>query len=126
MRPVFDDKKIEVFRNADILVLPSHHEGLPISVIEAMAAGLPVIATNIGGLPDLIDDHINGILVNSKVPADLATAMIKLIKDEKLRYCFGCMGRKKACENHDVEKYVDHLIQFYDAFVAKPRVEAYQ
>lgn len=110
---VFGDKKVEVFRDADIFVLPSHHEGLPISVIEAMAAGLPVIATRVGGIPDLIDNNKSGILVNCKDPLDLANAMMTLIEDEQVRHVYGLEGRKKASENHDVENYVDHLKNFY-------------
>jgi glycosyltransferase involved in cell wall biosynthesis len=111
--PVFGDKKMEVFRDADIFVLPSHHEGLPISVIEAMAAGLPIIATCVGGIPDLIDNAKNGILVTPQTPLDLANAMMTLIENDHLRKTFGIEGRKKALETHDIEKYVDHLITFY-------------
>jgi glycosyltransferase involved in cell wall biosynthesis len=111
--PVFGDEKVEAFRDADIFILPSHHEGLPISIIEAMASGLPVIGTNIGGIPDLVENSKNGLLVNSKAPQCLATAMITLIENQQLRFSFGLEGRKKALENHDVENYVDRLIAFY-------------
>ena len=116
-KPIFGDKKVEVFRDADIFMLPSHHEGLPISVIEAMAAGLPVIATRVGGIPDLIDNSKSGILVNSKTPLDLANAMITLIDNEQLRNSYGLEGRKKASENHDVENYVERLVSFYQEVI---------
>jgi glycosyltransferase involved in cell wall biosynthesis len=111
--PIFGDKKMDVYRDADIFVLPSYHEGLPISVIEAMAAGLPVIATRVGGIPDLIDDSKSGILINPKAPVDLANAMMTLIANADIRYVYGVEGRKKALENHGVENYVDCLIKFY-------------
>jgi glycosyltransferase involved in cell wall biosynthesis len=111
--PVFDAQKLAVFRDADIYVLPSHHEGLPISIIEAMAAGLPVIGTRVGGIPDLVTTGENGILVEPKNPAGLANALAALIADAHLRYSYGLQGRQKALENHDVENYVDKLVAFY-------------
>lgn len=111
--PIFGEKKIEVFRAADIFVLPSYHEGLPVSIIEAMAAGLPVIATRVGGIPDLIDDSKNGILVNSKAPIELANAIMTLIENEHLRQIYGIEAKRKALQNHDVEIYVDRLLNFY-------------
>lgn len=113
MTPVFGEAKLAALQNADIFILPSHHEGMPISILEAMAAGLPVIATRVGGIPDLIENDKNGILVNSQSPAELADAMITLIEKEELRYSFGLAGRRKACEDHDIEIYGDRLIEFY-------------
>jgi glycosyltransferase involved in cell wall biosynthesis len=113
LKPIFGDKKVEVLRDADIFVLPSHHEGLPISIIEAMAAGLPVIATCVGGIPDLVNNSRSGILVNLRDPPDLANAMRTLIEKEELRYNYGLEGRNKALQNHDVEIYVDRLIKYY-------------
>jgi glycosyltransferase involved in cell wall biosynthesis len=111
--PIFGEKKIEVFRAADIFVLPSYHEGLPVSIIEAMAAGLPIIATRVGGIPDLIDDSKNGILINSKAPIELANAIMTLIENEHLRQIYGIEAKRKALQNHDVEIYVDRLLNFY-------------
>jgi glycosyltransferase involved in cell wall biosynthesis len=115
--PVFNEKKINILQDADIFIFPSHHEGLPISLIEAMAAGLPVIATCVGGIPDLIDNNRNGILVNSQSPDELAEAMKSLIENKQLRHVFGAQGRRKALENHDVENYVNHLINYYQEII---------
>lgn len=111
--PVFDDEKIEVYKQADIFILPSHHEGMPISIIEAMAAGLPVIATEVGGIPDLIEPEVNGLLVPVASPMKLSEAIVKLIEKPDLRLKLGMMGRKIALENHEIEKYVSKLVCFY-------------
>ena len=60
---------------ADIFVYPSYHEGMPMAVIEAMACRLPVVATNVGGLPDLIQDHVTGILVKPGCPDQVIEAL---------------------------------------------------
>jgi glycosyltransferase involved in cell wall biosynthesis len=64
-RAVFDSWKFTFFRNADIFIYPSHHDGMPIAVIEAMASAIAIVANRVGELPDLVMDDENGILVDS-------------------------------------------------------------
>ena len=78
-------EKIELFRSADIFVYPSYHEGMPMAVIEAMACGLPIIATQVGGLPDLVCPPLNGLLVPAGRPDQLAEAICQLVADPQLR-----------------------------------------
>jgi glycosyltransferase involved in cell wall biosynthesis len=111
--PVFGDKKLKVFQEADIYVLPSYHEGMPISIIEAMGAGLAIIATNVGGIPDLIEDGRTGLLVPPGDVDKLANALIKLITEPDLRLEMGLAGRSKAIMNNDIEKYAIDLFAVY-------------
>ncbi len=111
--PVFGEQKIAAFQEADIFVLPSYHEGMPISIIEAMASALPVVATRVGGIPDLIENEKNGILVETSSPGALAAALTTLIEDQILRYTYGMAGRKRAIKNHDMQSYADQLLDFY-------------
>jgi len=69
----------------DVFVLSSRFEGLPLTIIEAMFAGLPVVATRVGGVPELVEDGITGFLVPPKDPGALAEALQKLIEDPELR-----------------------------------------
>jgi len=116
--PVFDQQKIRVIRDADVYVLPSYTEGMPISIIEAMAAGLPVIATNVGGIPDLIHDRENGLLVSPGEPHMLANLMDMLISKPYLCRRMGRIGRKLAAEQHDVNEYAGKLVSFYEEVLA--------
>jgi len=82
-------------KETDIFVLASHAEGLPISVTEAMSAGLPVVASDVGAMNEIIDHRQNGILVPAESVADLAGALDELIEDEALRRRLGENARQK-------------------------------
>lgn len=77
-------------------VLPSHTEGLPNAVLEAMAAGLPVIATAVGGVPEIVTDGRTGLLVRPHAPDELAMAIARLSADPRLRSRLGAAGRSVA------------------------------
>ena len=74
----------KLLKSVSLLVLPSYFEGTPRIISEAMAAGLPIVATNVGGIPDQIDDLCNGILILPKNPNALAKAIIRIYKDKEL------------------------------------------
>jgi glycosyltransferase involved in cell wall biosynthesis len=89
-----------LFRRADIFALPSRNEGLPMSVLEAMARGLPVIATPVGGVPELIDDGVNGILVPPGDAQALARAIARLASDPAARAALGAAARQTILARH--------------------------
>lgn len=87
------EQVIKLLSQSDIFLLPSLTEGMPVSVIEAMACGTPIVATAVGGTPELIADGISGILVQPSDPEALARAVIKLLQDDDLRLQFGKAGQ---------------------------------
>ncbi len=93
----------DVLRSSDIFVLPSHHEGLPNAMIEAMSAGLPVIVTPVGGIPDVITDQMNGLLVPVNDPRELASAIGTLLRDAALRRRLGDAAYSTAKRRFGVE-----------------------
>lgn len=79
------DELNEMYRNADIYVIPSYHEGFPRTIWEAMANSIPVIATKVGGIPFYLTSNVNAILIEPKNSSDIASAVIKVTNDEDLR-----------------------------------------
>jgi glycosyltransferase involved in cell wall biosynthesis len=79
------DELFALYRDSDIFVLPSLTEGFPQTLLEAMACGVPVVATGVGGIPDLIKDGENGLLVAPACPRKICEAIKRLISDEKVR-----------------------------------------
>ena len=86
---------------ADIFTLPSHFEGLPMSVIEAMLSGLPVVATDIRGPNEQVVDGVTGFLVPPGLAAPLAEALAQLVRNPALREAMGKAGRERGCALYD-------------------------
>lgn len=80
----------------DIFVLPSLHEGIPMVILEAMALARPVVASRVGGIPEVINDHVEGLLVTAGNPSELAYACHKLIDDQDLRIRLGAAGQQRV------------------------------
>jgi glycosyltransferase involved in cell wall biosynthesis len=106
-------RKVEALCNADVFVYPSYSEGMPMAVIEAMACGLPVIATRVGGLPDLVSDGVNGLLVEPRHPDQLASAIQRLCSNPELRSSMEKNSFKRAFEEYDMEVLVSRLVSIY-------------
>jgi len=99
----------DVLGAMDVFVLSSHTEGLPVSVLEAMAAGLPAIATRVGGASEVIEDGVSGILVEPGNAAALSSAMVRVARDPAFAQDLAHRGRNRAVEHFStcamVEKY---------------------
>lgn len=110
--PVRGADKLAWLEWADILVFPSHYEGMPMTLLEAMAAGLPVVATTVGGIPDIVKDGVNGLLVPPGRPAELARAIEKLCRDACLREEFG-RRNARAAQDFRIDRYAAKLAEIY-------------
>ena len=107
--PVSFEERLDFYRRADIFVLPTYAEALPLSVIEGMAAGLPVVSTNVGGIPELVENGRNGFLVQPADATDLAAKLETLLDDKKMRLAFGKVGQAKARTQYDIRCVVEQL-----------------
>lgn len=99
---------------ADIFVLPSFSEGLPISLLEAMACGLPVIVSKVGGNVDVVEDKINGYLVEPKNVWKLKSAMEDLLKKEKELELMRKRNREKIVKNYSFGVIVEKYLNLYN------------
>jgi len=99
---------------SDIFVLPSHREGLPNVVLEAMSCRRPVIATRVGGIPEAVEDGVNGILVDKGDVVSLAKTIAYLTKDELTRRIMGRKGRQIVSERFTWKKSGQTLREVYD------------
>jgi glycosyltransferase involved in cell wall biosynthesis len=105
----------------DIFAMPSRSEGFPLAVIEAMLAGLPVVATRVGSIPEAVTDGETGLLVDKNDVDGLATALRRLRDHPELRMRFGKQGREVAQRNFTVEKMVKRYEDLWQQLIAKPQ-----
>ena len=102
---------------SDVLVLPSHQEGVPMVILEAMAYGLPVIATPVGGIPDVIRHGREGLLVELGNRGALTAALARMIAEPALRASLG-RGARATAESLNVTNYGQRLLEFYQTITA--------
>ena len=107
-----------VLRAADIFTLPSLSEGASITLMEAMAAGLPSVATGVGGMPEIMRDGIDGLLVPRQDPAKLADAFRTLASDEALRARMGAAARARAEAEYRLDQTVARYLALYERCMA--------
>jgi glycosyltransferase involved in cell wall biosynthesis len=106
---------------SDIFVLPSVNEALPTVLVEAMAAGLPIAATDIGGIPEMVEPGVNGILLPPRDPAKLAHACCRLLDDPGWAARLGSRGRQIAGERFGIKAHIRSLGALYDEAIATSR-----
>jgi len=100
--------------DADLFVFPSYYgEGCPNALLEAMGAGLPVITTKVGGIPDVIEHEVNGILLDEVNPGALHAALKKLVTDAELRAGIGDRNREKAWRNYEAGVVSGRIADIY-------------
>jgi glycosyltransferase involved in cell wall biosynthesis len=102
----------------DALVLPSGNEGTPVSVIEALAAGRPVVATRVGGVPDVVREGEDGFLVDPGATEELAERLARLAADPHLRARLGQAGRDRVLPRYAVARLVDDIDRLYRSLLA--------
>src|SRR5205814_9416300 len=106
---------------SDVFVLPSviandgQMDGIPITLMEAMAAGKPVIASAMSGIPELVDDRVSGLLIDATHTQRIANAIRYLLANPAVRHKMGRAGQKRIREEFDIRRTVASLIEFLDA-----------
>lgn len=112
------ERKHEYFMQTDLYVLPSHNEGLPLSVLEAMSYGLPVVTTNVGGVPELVRDGEDGFLITPGDIEALENAICRMVLNPDLRKSMGASARTRVEEKYSRERVLPQLDELYDRYIS--------
>jgi len=111
--PWIDSSERErLLAQSDVFVLPSYHEGVPMALLEAMAAGLPAIVTPVGGIPDVLRTGVEGLMVEPARVTELSAAMARLVSQEGERIAYGRRAHERA-RSYDVHGYARSLAEIY-------------
>jgi glycosyltransferase involved in cell wall biosynthesis len=105
----------------DVAVCASNFEGSPLAVMEYMEAGLPIVATRVGGVPDLIDDGVHGLLVQPGEPLELAGAIDELLRDRPRAAALGARARERRRREFDLDVMVHNMEALYEELLAARR-----
>jgi len=106
------EEKVIALQNSDVFVFPSYREGCPTSVIEAMAAGLFIIATNVGSIPEIIENGVNGFIVERKNSIDLYNKILETLKLDNIT-CYKKTNRKKAFDLYEANVIIEKIVNIY-------------
>jgi len=107
-------EKSDIFKRADLFVLPSLSEAVPVAVLEALSSGLPIITTPVGGIPDVFKDYQNGLFIEPGDHKALAENIIFLLKNDDVRERIAKNNRKKALDEFDTSVVVKELKEIYE------------
>lgn len=110
---VRDKEKEKQLKRCSTFILPSYYEGMPMSVLEAMSYGLATISTNAGGIPQIIEDGVDGIRVDAGSVEAITTALVQVLENEEGRKRLGKAGRSKIERKFDFKANVARLVEIY-------------
>jgi glycosyltransferase involved in cell wall biosynthesis len=107
----------EILAASNLFVLPTLVDALPTVLFEAMAAGLPIVVSNVGGVPEIVEDEVNGLLVPPADPVSLAKSCIRLLLDKDLCNRLSSAARATVASRFDVRQQASVLMALYSQMV---------
>ena len=115
--PIVGDAKAALLAGCDVFLLPSHSEGMPIAMLEAMAHALPIVATTVGSIPEVVEHGTHGLLVPPSAPHALADAMVRMVTGDDLRTAMGTAARQVVTNRFSLDRLDHDLTRLYDALL---------
>lgn len=113
----YGDEKEQYLEESDIFVFPTNNECFSLVILEAMSHSLPVVTTDEGGIPDMVEDGVNGLICQKRNPESLAGCIAKLLEDKGLRQGMGEAGHKRLLENFTHAHFEKRFIECLRAFI---------
>jgi glycosyltransferase involved in cell wall biosynthesis len=117
---------LKAWQAATVGVLTSHNEGMPLSLMEAAACGVPVVATAVGGIPELVSDSITGLLVSPGNAIELSSALERLLTNHELRSGMGQAARELASRKFSVTRQIDSLLKVWSQVLGGAAYECHR
>jgi L-malate glycosyltransferase len=111
--PGFETDMSAFYKRIDVFMNTSLHEGIPLSVLEAMSYGIPIVAPKVGGFQEIIEDNVYGFLVEGRNPEDFARQCLKLYEDASLRKKMGAAARRRVVNDFSVNRMAQDYYQLY-------------
>lgn len=102
---------------ADVFAITSEYEGLGVAILEAMCLNVPVVATRVGGIPEIIDDEVNGLLVEPHSPESIAKKIVRLLTDPALSRRLSSIAKQNVGKNFSAERMTEETAQFYETLI---------
>jgi len=116
----FRDDILDLVNAFDILIFSSYHEGVPMALLEAMSLKKAVISTSVGGIKEVIEDGISGLLVRPGSPEDLAAACLNVFKDDRLRRDLGEGALNRVIRQFSIDHLCRRTVSFYEEVLKSP------
>jgi len=116
--PVFGREKMTFWRETDLFIFPSYREGLPYAVLEALASGTPVISTRVGGIPDVVQEGVQGVFVNTHDSPAIAAAIESLLSDRQRLRLMSRAAIERARTHYAVERLAVQFDRLYQELLA--------
>jgi glycosyltransferase involved in cell wall biosynthesis len=118
----FQENVFTYLKKMDVFVLPSRTEGTPLSILEAMSVGIPVIATNVGGIPEIVIDNETGLLVSPESPLDLANSIKKLLSNPRMMNKMGQKAKALVLQRFNPINFIREHEAVYKSLLIKKNI----
>lgn len=112
-----DQEKNDALSKSDVFLLPSYNEGMPMAILDAMGYSLPIVSTNVGGIPQIVINGVNGFVCDPSNYLEIANLIIKILTDDKL---YSQMSKKSydlAIEKYSIKQNLDKILEIYNSLI---------